>query len=61
MSDFFNMGGYAAYVWGAYGVAAVVLVGLVWQSVKNLRASERELAEAEKASPRRRARAEGAR
>ena len=61
MNDFFNMGGYAAYVWGAYGVAAVVLVGLVWQSVKNLRASERELAEAEKSSPRRRARAEGAR
>jgi heme exporter protein D len=26
MSEFFAMGGYAFYVWGAYGVAALVIV-----------------------------------
>ena len=26
MSDFFAMGGYAFYVWGAYGVTAAALV-----------------------------------
>jgi heme exporter protein D len=26
MNEFFAMGGYAFYVWGAYGVAALVLV-----------------------------------
>lgn len=56
MSSFFDMGGYAAYVWPAYGVAALVLVALVWRSLRALRASERDLAEAEKTAPRRRAR-----
>ena len=56
MSAFLNMGGYAGYVWPAYAIAAVVLIALVWDSVRGLRASERELAEAEKSSPRRRAR-----
>ena len=26
MSDFLNMGGYAAYVWSAYGISFVVLI-----------------------------------
>jgi len=26
MSDFWAMGGYAWYVWGSYGVTAVVLI-----------------------------------
>lgn len=25
MSEFFNMGGYAAFVWPSYGLAAIVL------------------------------------
>ena len=25
MSEFLHMGGYAAYVWGAYGIATVIL------------------------------------
>ena len=29
MQTFFEMGGYAAFVWPAYGVAAVVLIGLL--------------------------------
>lgn len=56
MSEFLNMGGYGDYVWPAYAIAAAVLIALVWHSVHALRASERELAEAEKAAPRRRAR-----
>ena len=27
MSEFFAMGGYGLYVWGAYGVTALVIVG----------------------------------
>jgi heme exporter protein D len=54
MIEFLNMGGYGFYVWTAYGVAAVVLIGLVWQSLRALRASTRDLAAAEQASPRRR-------
>ena len=26
MSEFFHMGGYAAYVWSAYGISLVVLI-----------------------------------
>ena len=32
MSDFFAMGGYAAFVWPAFGFAALVLLGLLAQS-----------------------------
>lgn len=28
-ADFFSMGGYAFYVWGSYGVAALVFAGEV--------------------------------
>jgi heme exporter protein D len=27
VAEFFHMGGYAPYVWGAYGLAFVVLLG----------------------------------
>jgi heme exporter protein D len=33
------MGGYAAFVWPAYGVAFAVLGGLVWSSRRRYRAS----------------------
>jgi heme exporter protein D len=32
LSDFFAMGGYGAYVWPAFGFAAVLLLGLLLQS-----------------------------
>ena len=41
------MGGYAAYVWPAYGLAAVVLVGLLVTGLRQLRTVERRLAAAE--------------
>ncbi len=33
MRDFLHMGGYAAYVWSAYGLAAVVLLGMIAHSL----------------------------
>ena len=44
LSDFLNMGGYAAYVWPAYGAAAAVLGGLLAESLSRLRRVERRLA-----------------
>ena len=43
VSDFLAMGGYAAFVWPAYGVTAVVLGGLVAHSVIGYRTRRREL------------------
>ena len=43
MNGFFDMGGYATYVWSAYAVAAIVLVGLVVASLRGLRAREAQL------------------
>ena len=50
------MGGYGAYVWPAWGVAVLVLGGLIVASIRTMRAREQELAELEAASPRRRRR-----
>lgn len=41
---FLEMGGYAAFVWPAYAVAFVVLVGLLAASLRGLRRREAELA-----------------
>ena len=35
--EFFAMGGYAAYVWGAYGVAAVAIAAELWLLVRRRR------------------------
>ena len=48
MTSFFAMGGYAGYVWPAYGVALVVLAGLVAESVAAHRRARRELARLER-------------
>ncbi|HTY66229.1 MAG TPA: heme exporter protein CcmD [Alphaproteobacteria bacterium] len=53
MSSFFAMGGYAAYVWPAYGVAAAVLIGVWIASVRGLRARESEIEAVEAERPRR--------
>ena len=45
IQSFLNMGGYAAFVWPAYGATALVLAGLVVMSLGRMRASERALAE----------------
>lgn len=43
MSEFFHMGGHAAYIWPAYLIAAVILVGILTQSLYTLRQRERQL------------------
>jgi heme exporter protein D len=43
LSDFFAMGGYGAYVWPAFGFAALVLLGLLLQSWWAARRREAEL------------------
>ena len=43
LASYLEMGGYAAYVWPAYGVAAAVLIGLVAASLRTLRAREAAL------------------
>jgi heme exporter protein D len=43
ISAFFSMGGYAAYVWPAYGMATVVLGGLALNSWLRYRNSLRGL------------------
>ena len=43
LGNFFDMGGYAAYVWTAYGAAAAVLAGLLAESLSRLRRAERRL------------------
>ncbi len=44
MTEFFAMGGYAAFVWPALGVSALVMAALYIQSHRSLRAREAELA-----------------
>jgi len=43
MSEYFAMGGYAAFVWPSYGVAAILLVVLFLLSARRLQAAERAL------------------
>jgi len=43
MTQFFAMGGYARFVWPAYGVAVIVLVGLLAHSVIGYRRAQRAL------------------
>ena len=43
ISSFLEMGGYAAYIWPAYGLSAVILVTLLVTSVRFLRSSRADL------------------
>jgi len=46
ITDYLTMGGYAAFVWPAYGVAAAVIIGFAidsWQRVKRAEAALRKL------------------
>ena len=41
MSEFFNMGGYAAYVWPSYGLTFIVIIwNIIW--ARRLLARSRE-------------------
>ncbi len=43
VSDFLSMGGYAQFVWPAFGVAAVVMIALLAHSRRALRVNESTL------------------
>jgi len=44
IQTFLAMGGYAGFVWPAYALAAIVLVGLLALSLRQLRKAEADLA-----------------
>ncbi len=54
VADFLAMGGYAAYVWPAFGLATAVLLGLTIASLKGLRSAEADLVAVESQGSRRR-------
>ena len=45
MSEFFHMGGYALYVWSAYGLTVVAMVALVITPITRRRQLLREIAD----------------
>ena len=47
MTEFFHMGGYAAFVWPAWLIALLILGGLTGFGVWRMRAKERELGQIE--------------
>lgn len=58
--SFFEMGGYAAYVWPAFGVGAVVLIALLAISLRGLKSREKALRRLEAESGGRRGRGDTA-
>jgi heme exporter protein D len=48
---FLAMGGYAAFVWPAFAIAAIVMAALLCQSVAIYRRRQRELARLEGGAP----------
>ena len=50
-TGFFDMGGDAAFVWPAYGVAALMLVAFALLSWRRLRAAERALERVTESDP----------
>lgn len=44
MAEFFAMGGYGVYIWACYGLAAVVMIGLLVASLRTMRLNEATVA-----------------
>lgn len=42
LAQYFQMGGYAAFVWPAYGLGLIGLVGVLWLSLKSWKDAEQE-------------------
>ena len=40
LSKFLDMGGYGAFVWSAYGLAAIILIGLAIHSLMRLKQTQ---------------------
>ena len=56
MSEFFAMGGYAAFVWPSYALTAAVMLGFLVAGRQSLRARRRALERLEAQLPSRRSR-----
>ena len=56
LSSFLEMGGYGGFVWPAFGLTAAVLLALLIDSLRRLKAAERTLARLEAQVPSRRER-----
>ncbi|NQV21238.1 MAG: heme exporter protein CcmD [Rhodospirillales bacterium] len=56
MTEFLSMGGYAEFVWPAFGVAALVLTWLVISSLRSVSLNQKILADLEARVPGRRPR-----
>ena len=54
MQEYFSMGGYADYIWPAYGAAALILIALLVASLVGLRRRQNELARLEQGGKRER-------
>ena len=48
MAHFFAMGGYAAFVWPAYGVSFVGVVAMIWLTLRDYTNAKRRLAQLER-------------
>ena len=59
ITTFFAMGGYAAYVWPSLALTAVVMLGLLIATLRQLRSRERRLVALESQGAQRRRRAPG--
>ncbi|MHA1538396.1 MAG: heme exporter protein CcmD [Alphaproteobacteria bacterium] len=59
ITTFFEMGGYARFVWPAYAIAFLVMAGFVVTSWRTLRARRASLEALEAALPQRRRRRPG--
>jgi heme exporter protein D len=51
IAAYLAMGGYAVYVWPAFLIAAVVMLGIVLETLSSLHRRESALAELEKDRP----------
>ncbi len=56
LATYFSMGGYGGFVWPAYALTAVVMVGLVVVTWRGLKAREAELKALQELMPGRRGR-----
>ncbi len=47
LTTFFDMGGYAAFIWPCYGISAVLMLGLLLSSIRNRNKNAATLAKLE--------------
>jgi len=51
MAHFFAMGGYAAFIWPAYGASFLGLGAMIWATLRGYGRAKRQLAELESSDP----------